>query len=62
MVITEERLLVEQQQELDDDPVPPVALEDRARDEAGHCWDGKICDHPDHGDVSADYGTIHFMR
>ena len=62
MVITEERLLVEQQEEVDDDPMPAVAVEGRARDAAGHCWDGDICDHPDHGSVSSDYGTIHFMR
>ena len=62
MVITEERILVEREQEVEDDPVPPVALGDRARDTEGHCWDGAICDHPDHGPVSAEYGTIHFMR
>jgi hypothetical protein len=62
MVITEERILVEQPREVEDDPVPPAVSEDRARDAEGHCWDGGICDHPGHGSVSPDYGTIHFMR
>jgi hypothetical protein len=61
MVITEHRLRVEEQREAED-LVAPVALEDRARDAEGHCWDGSICDHPDHGSASPDYGTIHFMR
>jgi hypothetical protein len=61
MVITEYRVLVEPEQEADE-LVAPVALEDRARDAEGHCWDGRICDHPDHDSASADYGTIHFMR
>ena len=61
MVITEDRLLVEEPQEVED-LVAPVAVEDRARDAEGHCWDGSICDHPDHGSVGPEYGTIHFMR
>ena len=61
MVITEDRLLVEQEREVDE-LVVVVTREDRARDAEGHCWDGGICDHPDHGSVSSDYGTIHFMR
>lgn len=59
MVITEDRLLVEQEREVDE-LVVVVTREDR--DVEGHCWDGGICDHPDHGSVSSDYGTIHFMR
>jgi len=61
MVITEDRLLVEEPREAED-LVAPVAVEDRARDAEGHCWDGTICDHPDHGSVGPEYGTIHFMR
>jgi hypothetical protein len=61
MVITEDRLLVEVPREAED-LVAPVAVEDRARDAEGHCWDGSICDHPDHGSVGPEYGTIHFMR
>jgi hypothetical protein len=61
MVITEDRLLVEEQVEVDE-VVAPVAVEDRGRDAEGHCWDGGVCDHPDHGSVSSEYGTIHFMR
>jgi hypothetical protein len=61
MVITEYRLPVEQQEEAEE-VVAAVALEDRARDAEGHCWDGGICDHPDHGSVGPEYGTIHFMR
>jgi hypothetical protein len=61
MVITEYRVRVEQSRQAED-LVAPVALEDRARDAEGHCWDGSICDHPDHGSVDPGYGTIHFMR
>jgi hypothetical protein len=61
MVITEDRLLVEEPREAEVLAVP-VAVEDRARDAEGHCWDGSICDHPDHGSVGPEYGTIHFMR
>jgi hypothetical protein len=61
MVITEDRLLVEEPREAEA-LVAPVAGEDRARDAEGHCWDGSICDHPDHGSVGPEYGTIHFMR
>jgi hypothetical protein len=61
MVITEDRLLIEAPREAED-LVAPVAVEDRARDAEGHCWDGSICDHPDHGSVGPEYGTIHFMR
>jgi hypothetical protein len=35
-----------------------VAVEERPRDTDGHCWDGRTCDHDDHGDC----GIIHFMR
>ena len=60
MVITEYRVLGELEPETDE----PVAstIEDRARDAEGHCWDGRICDHPDHGSSNPEYGTIHFMR
>jgi hypothetical protein len=61
MVITQYRTLVEPEPEVDE-CVAPVAIEDRARDAQGHCWDGRICDHPDHGSTSPEYGTIHFMR
>ena len=61
MVITEDRLLVEEPREAEE-LVAPVAIEERARDAEGHCWDGGICDHPDHGSVGPEYGTIHFMR
>jgi hypothetical protein len=61
MVITEDRLLVEEPREAEEQEAP-VAAEDRARDAEGHCWDGSICDHPDHGSVGPEYGTIHFMR
>ena len=61
MVITEDRLLVEEPREAEE-LVAPVAIEERARDAEGHCWDGGICDHPDHGSVDPEYGTIHFMR
>jgi len=61
MVLTEYQLTVERPQ-VTEDMVAPVALNDRARDAEGHCWDGGICDHLDHGSVSAEYGTIHFMR
>jgi hypothetical protein len=61
MVITEDRLLVEEPREAEVLAVA-VAVEDRARDAEGHCWDGSICDHPDHGSVGPEYGTIHFMR
>jgi hypothetical protein len=61
MVITEDRLLVEEPREAED-LVALVVVEDRARDAEGHCWDGSICDHPDHGSVGPGYGTIHFMR
>jgi hypothetical protein len=61
VVVTEYRSLVEEHVETDDE-VAPVALVDRARDAQGHCWDGAICDHPDHGSDSPGYGTIHFMR
>jgi len=59
MVITERRLQVEEQVEeqvaisdLD------LKLDDRSRDANGHCWDGRSCDHLDHGSE----GTIHFIR
>ena len=61
MVITEYQLTVERPQ-VTEDLVAPVAHDDRARDAEGHCWDGSICDHLDHGSVSPEYGTIHFMR
>jgi hypothetical protein len=61
MVITEDRLLVEEPREAEE-LIAPVAIEERARDAEGHCWDGAICDHPDHGSVGPEYGTIHFMR
>jgi hypothetical protein len=61
MVITEDRLLVEEPREAEE-LVDPAAAEDRARDAEGHCWDGRICDHPDHGSVGPEYGTIHLMR
>jgi hypothetical protein len=61
MVITEYRLRIEEPQQAED-LVATVALEDRARDAEGHCWDGSICDHPDHGTVGPEYGTVHFMR
>ncbi len=61
MVITEYRPRVEEPRQAEE-PVVPIALEDRARDVEGHCWDGGICDHPDHGSVGSEYGTIHFMR
>jgi hypothetical protein len=61
MVITEDRLLVEEPQQAEE-LVAPVAVEERARDAEGHCWDGGVCDHPDHGSVGPEYGTIHFMR
>jgi hypothetical protein len=34
------------------------AVDERPRDAEGHCWDGRVCDHSDHGV----YGTIHFIR
>jgi hypothetical protein len=61
MVVTEYRILVEEEREADEIEAP-VALEDRARDAEGHCWDGRVCDHVDHGSDSPDYGTIHLMR
>jgi hypothetical protein len=61
MVITEDRLLVGEPLEVEV-RVAAIAVEDRARDADGHCWDGGICDHPDHGSVGPEYGTIHFMR
>jgi hypothetical protein len=61
MVITEYRVLVEQEREAEE-LVVPAAPEDRARDAQGHCWDGRVCDHADHGSDSPEYGTIHFMR
>jgi len=61
MVIAEDRLLVEEPREAEE-LVAPVAAKDRARDAEGHCWDGSICDHPDHGSVGPEYGTTHFMR
>ncbi|MGO8860563.1 MAG: hypothetical protein ACLQRH_07320 [Acidimicrobiales bacterium] len=55
MVITEHRVHVEEQ-------LAAVELsmyvEDRSRDLEGHCWDGRPCDHLDHGPD----GIIHFMR
>jgi hypothetical protein len=61
MVITEYRVLSEPEPEVVE-LVAPVSAEDRARDAEGHCWDGRICDHPDHGSLRSDYGTIHLMR
>jgi hypothetical protein len=61
MVITEYRVLIEPEQ-VAEEPVAPVAVQDRPRDAEGHCWDGRICDHPDHESASPEYGTIHFMR
>jgi hypothetical protein len=65
MVITEYRADHELRR-VADFPVPPVvttpeavvAVEERPRDVDGHCWDGRTCDHEDHGDC----GTIHFIR
>ena len=62
MVITEYPRHVEQRRATDDPVVTRVVLEDRPRDGEGHCWDGRTCDHPDHGAYSPDYGTIHFIR
>jgi hypothetical protein len=33
----------------------------RGRNARGHCLDGHICDHPDHGLAEADDGVIHFI-
>jgi hypothetical protein len=62
MVITEYPSHVERRRATDDPVVTGVVLEDRPRDGKGHCWDGRICDHPDHGAYSPDYGTIHVFR
>jgi hypothetical protein len=35
--------------------------EPRARNARGHCVDGRVCDHPDHGLVEAGEGVIHFI-
>jgi hypothetical protein len=61
MVITEYRVLVEPEPDVEE-RVAPAAPADRARDAGGHCWDGRVCDHLDHGSDSPEYGTIHFMR
>jgi hypothetical protein len=61
MVITEYRVLVDPEPAVDE-PETPVAAEERARDAEGHCWDGRVCDHLDHGSDSLEYGTIHLMR
>src|SRR5580658_10304345 len=56
MVITEYRSHAE---ELADTAVTSGELRDeRPRDAEGHCWDGRVCDHADHGV----YGAIHFIR
>jgi hypothetical protein len=55
MVITEHRLDVEEQLAAVEFS---MNVEDRSRDTAGHCWDGRTCDHLDHGPD----GIIHFMR
>jgi hypothetical protein len=39
------------------DPRP----EPRARNARGHCVDGRVCDHPDHGLDEAGDGIIHFI-
>jgi hypothetical protein len=36
-----------------------AAVPVRARDAGGHCWDGRPCDHPDHGPEG---GPIHLMH
>ena len=36
-----------------------AAAPERARDTNGHCWDGRPCDHLDHG---PDGGPIHLMH
>jgi hypothetical protein len=56
MVITEYRSHVEQT--TDTTVASSAVLDQRPRDAEGHCWDGRVCDHSDHGV----YGTIHFIR
>jgi hypothetical protein len=47
----------------DNEPcTPPVVLTDRPRDGDGHCWDGRPCDHPSHGDYRPGCGIIHLFR
>jgi hypothetical protein len=54
-------VITEHQQDVDEQ-LAAVALsmvvDDRSRDGQGHCWDGRTCDHVDHGPD----GIIHFMR
>jgi hypothetical protein len=54
-------VITEHQQDVDEQ-LAAVALsmvaDDRSRDGEGHCWDGRTCDHVDHGPE----GIIHFMR
>jgi hypothetical protein len=58
MVITEHRLDVEEQLAVVELSMDVQVVEIRSRDGEGHCWDGRICDHPDHGPD----GIVHFMR
>jgi hypothetical protein len=36
-------------------------LDTRHRNARGHCVDGQICDHPDHGPGDAGEGVIHYF-
>jgi hypothetical protein len=36
-------------------------VEARGRNARGHCVDGLVCDHPDHGPSENGEGTIHFI-
>ena len=42
-----------------DDTQVRSAEAERARDTRGHCWDGRPCDHPDHGQSG---GPVHLVR
>jgi hypothetical protein len=33
----------------------------RGRNARGHCVDGQVCDHPDHGPSESGNGVIHFI-
>jgi hypothetical protein len=69
MVITEYRTHVEHEETVAsplvaDEPRVTLAVAEAMDEEDGpgpvdgHCWDGVVCHHLDHGD----HGTIHFIR
>ena len=36
-------------------------VEGRPRNARGHCLDGQVCDHPDHGSTDPADGIVHFI-